>query len=176
MEEIFKSLADPVRRQIIDLLAKTPLNVNQLHEHFPDMTRQGISSHLNLLENSGLLKIYKAGKERYGYLNKAAFYALNEWVQQYLHMEKSALPNDYAVFLTPTDYEEGQPLSYPVMLQAMLSKDGAFDSAFYIAVKTTGIFCKPSCHAKPKPENVLFYVSREEALKNGYHACKICKP
>ena len=176
MEELFKALADPARRQIIDLLAKTPLNVNQLHEYFPDMTRQGISSHLNLLESSGLLKIYKAGKERYGYLNKQAFYTLNDWVQQYLHLEKSTLTNDYAVFLAPTDYEKGQPLSYPVMLQAMLSKDAAFDSAFYIAVKTTGIFCKPSCHAKPKPENVLFYRSKEEALKNGYRACKVCKP
>lgn len=176
MEDIFKGLADPVRRQIIDLLAKIPLNVNQLHEHFPEMTRQGISSHLNLLESAGLLKIYKAGKERYSYLNKQAFYALNEWLQQYLHMENNSLPNDYAVFLNRTDYVAGQPLSYPVMLQAMLSKDASFDGAFYIAVKTTGIFCKPSCHAKPKPENVLFYGDREEAIKNGYRACKVCKP
>jgi len=176
MEEIFKALTDPVRRQIIDLLAKMPLNVNQLHGHFPEMTRQGLSNHLNLLEGSGLLKIYKAGKERYGYLNKPAFYALHDWVQQYLKLEKNTLPNDYAVFLASADYKEGQPLSYPLMLQAMLSKDGAFDGTFYIAVKTTGIFCKPSCHAKPKPENVLFYASREEAVKNGYRACKVCKP
>jgi methylphosphotriester-DNA--protein-cysteine methyltransferase len=55
-------------------------------------------------------------------------------------------------------------------------KNTKYDGVFYTAVKTTGIFCLPSCRAKkPKKENVIFYDTREDALKNGFRACKICK-
>jgi methylphosphotriester-DNA--protein-cysteine methyltransferase len=55
-------------------------------------------------------------------------------------------------------------------------RDTKYDGLFYTAVKTTGIFCLPSCRAKkPKKENVIFYDTREDALKNGFRACKICK-
>jgi methylphosphotriester-DNA--protein-cysteine methyltransferase len=66
--------------------------------------------------------------------------------------------------------------THPVMLQAMLSNDKAFDGVFYYGVRTTGIFCKPSCVANPRQENVTFYRNKEAALKNGYRACKRCKP
>lgn len=52
-----------------------------------------------------------------------------------------------------------------------------YNHRFVTAVKTTGIYCLPSCSArKPKFENVIFYDSKEEAIKNGYRACKVCKP
>lgn len=174
-QDIFKGIADPLRRKIIDLLARSPLNINQINEYFPEVTRQAISKHLGILEDCGVVKIYQAGRERYGYLHTKAFDELNQWLQQYTLMENT-LPNDYEVLLKKTDFEAGKPLPHAVMLQAMLSKDSQFDGAFYIAVKTTGIFCKPSCRAKPKPENVLFYASKEEAQKNGYRSCKVCKP
>ena len=45
------------------------------------------------------------------------------------------------------------------------------------AVKTTGIFCRPSCSArKPKPENVEFFATQREALFSGYRPCKRCRP
>ena len=57
------------------------------------------------------------------------------------------------------------------------SKDTRYDSLFFTAVKTTGIFCLPSCPAKkPNRENVVFYRSREDASRKGYRACKVCKP
>jgi methylphosphotriester-DNA--protein-cysteine methyltransferase len=56
-------------------------------------------------------------------------------------------------------------------------KNTKYDGVFYTAVKTTGIFCLPSCRAKkPKKENVIFYDIREEVLKNGFRACKVCNP
>jgi len=56
-------------------------------------------------------------------------------------------------------------------------KDSFYEGAFVTAVKTTGIFCRPSCTArKPKPENVVFYDSALEALQEGYRPCKICRP
>jgi len=57
------------------------------------------------------------------------------------------------------------------------NKDTRYDGLFFTAVKTTGIFCLPSCRAKkPNRENVIFYNTKEEAIENGYRACKVCKP
>lgn len=44
------------------------------------------------------------------------------------------------------------------------------------AVRTTKIYCRPSCSARPKPENVTSYPSREAAERDGYRACKRCRP
>jgi len=57
------------------------------------------------------------------------------------------------------------------------SKKSTYDGVFFTGVKTTGIFCHPSCRARtPKVENVIFYNSINECLENGYRPCKICKP
>ncbi|VAW88593.1 Methylated-DNA--protein-cysteine methyltransferase [hydrothermal vent metagenome] len=57
------------------------------------------------------------------------------------------------------------------------SKETRYDGFFFSAVKTTGIFCLPSCRAKkPNRENVVFYDTKKEAIDNGYRACKICSP
>ncbi len=57
------------------------------------------------------------------------------------------------------------------------TQDSSFEGAFITAVKTTGIFCRPSCRArKPKSENVIFYQNSKEALQHGYRPCKVCKP
>jgi len=56
-------------------------------------------------------------------------------------------------------------------------KDFLYEGVFITAVKTTGIFCRPSCRArKPKAENVVFYDTAQEALQNGFRPCKLCKP
>ena len=57
------------------------------------------------------------------------------------------------------------------------SRDKKYDGVFITAVKTTGIYCLPSCRAKkPNKENVIFYDTINEAIKNGFRACKVCKP
>ncbi|MEP6925837.1 MAG: bifunctional DNA-binding transcriptional regulator/O6-methylguanine-DNA methyltransferase Ada [Pyrinomonadaceae bacterium] len=61
--------------------------------------------------------------------------------------------------------------------QVVQSKDANFDNVFYTGVRTTGIYCQPSCRAKtPKRENVTFFASREEAEISGFRACLRCKP
>jgi len=63
------------------------------------------------------------------------------------------------------------------MYQALLNKDSSFEGLFFVGVKTTGIFCRPTCNArKPKKENVEFFPSTREALLNGYRPCKLCHP
>ena len=63
-----------------------------------------------------------------------------------------------------------------IFYKALTIKDSAFEDIFIVGVKTTGIFCRPTCTAKPKIENVEFYPTTEDALSNGYRACKVCKP
>ncbi|MEJ2287772.1 MAG: methylated-DNA--[protein]-cysteine S-methyltransferase [Deinococcales bacterium] len=65
----------------------------------------------------------------------------------------------------------------PAMLRAMQARDATFDGVFFVAVRTTGIFCRPSCPArKPKPENVVFFGSAKEALSSGFRPCHRCHP
>lgn len=60
---------------------------------------------------------------------------------------------------------------------ALVRNDKSFDSLFYYAVKTTGIFCRPSCPSKmPSRENVLIFDTKEEAVKQGFRPCKRCRP
>ncbi len=57
------------------------------------------------------------------------------------------------------------------------SRNTKYDGIFFTAVKTTGIFCHPSCRARiPKAKNVLFYDTIHECLQNGFRPCKICRP
>ena len=61
--------------------------------------------------------------------------------------------------------------------QAVKRRDPAFDGKFVFAVRTTGVFCRPSCASRPaKRENVSFFSTIAEAEKAGYRACKRCRP
>jgi len=68
-------------------------------------------------------------------------------------------------------------LSENRMYKALMERDPSFEGIFYIAVKTTGIFCRPTCAArKPKRKNVEFFNSCRDAIVHGYRPCKICSP
>jgi len=61
--------------------------------------------------------------------------------------------------------------------RARLSRDARFDGHFYVAVKTTGIYCRPICPANaPKSKNVSFYPSAAAASEAGYRPCLRCRP
>lgn len=61
--------------------------------------------------------------------------------------------------------------------QALLNRDSRYVGIFYVGVKTTSVFCIATCRArKPKKENVVFYKTYSNALKNGFRPCKICCP
>ncbi|MDC5839222.1 helix-turn-helix domain-containing protein [Vibrio europaeus] len=60
---------------------------------------------------------------------------------------------------------------------ARIARDSRFDGHFYVAVKTTGIFCRPICPANlPKEENVEYYFDKAQALQAGYRPCLRCRP
>ncbi len=57
------------------------------------------------------------------------------------------------------------------------SRDARFDGVFFTAVRTTGIYCRPSCPAMtPRRENVVFYPTAAAAQQAGFRACKRCRP
>lgn len=65
----------------------------------------------------------------------------------------------------------------PEMQRAWRRSDGDYDGVFYFGVRTTGIFCRPSCTAKkPLPRNVEYFRNVREASFAGYRPCKRCKP
>ncbi|HAH49082.1 MAG TPA: XRE family transcriptional regulator, partial [Planctomycetaceae bacterium] len=60
------------------------------------------------------------------------------------------------------------------MYAALVERDSSFEGVFVAAIRTTGIFCRPSCSArKPKPENVEYFPDAKTALANGYRECKV---
>jgi len=63
------------------------------------------------------------------------------------------------------------------MYRALVRRDASYEGVFYTAVKTTGIFCRPTCRSRtPRPSNVEFFRSPRECVLAGYRACKRCRP
>src|SRR3569623_1954360 len=63
------------------------------------------------------------------------------------------------------------------MQAAFAARDRAAAGSFVVAVKTPGIFCRPSCPARrPRPENIEFFTGNADAAAAGYRACKRCRP
>lgn len=60
---------------------------------------------------------------------------------------------------------------------AIITNDRSYDGKFFYGVKSTGIFCRPSCASKPpKSKNVVFFNSKEDAQRAGFRPCKRCRP
>jgi AraC family transcriptional regulator, regulatory protein of adaptative response / methylated-DNA-[protein]-cysteine methyltransferase len=60
---------------------------------------------------------------------------------------------------------------------AVVARDPRADGTFFYSVRTTGVYCRPSCAARPAhPENVAFHATAEAAVRAGFRPCKRCKP
>jgi len=60
---------------------------------------------------------------------------------------------------------------------AVAARDGRQDGKFFYSVKTTGVYCRPSCAARPaRPQNVAFHLTAADAERAGFRPCKRCKP
>jgi Metal binding domain of Ada len=69
------------------------------------------------------------------------------------------------------------PIETAPRWDAVFARNAGFDGKFVYAVKTTGVFCRPSCASRrAKPQNVVFYASGDEAAQAGFRACKRCRP
>ncbi len=67
--------------------------------------------------------------------------------------------------------------SFETMYRALVNRDSTFEGIFFVGVRTTGIFCRPTCTAKkPARENVDFFATPSQALHGGYRPCLRCHP
>jgi AraC family transcriptional regulator, regulatory protein of adaptative response / methylated-DNA-[protein]-cysteine methyltransferase len=90
------------------------------------------------------------------------------------HIPKSALKNRWQR-LGADRYPSFMKTLPPIaeMQRAYQASDAAYDGIFFLAVRTTGVFCRPSCRArKPNPENVVYFASEREALFAGFRPRK----
>lgn len=80
--DVFQAIADPTRREIINLLAYESLTLNSVAEHF-DISRPAISKHVKILTECGLVSIKQEGRERYCKANLGKLKTVAEWTQRY---------------------------------------------------------------------------------------------
>ena len=72
---------------------------------------------------------------------------------------------------------EPQLIEQNRMWQAVLARDGKFDGQFVYAVRSTGVYCRPSCPSRrPRPDRVTFFPLPEAAEQAGFRACLRCQP
>ena len=92
-DDLFRILADPTRRQILDLLAERgPLSVTQLASEFPDLVASGISKHLMSLRAGGVVSAMRRGRQQIYQLEPDALAAgLAPWIAKYEQYWSSAL-------------------------------------------------------------------------------------
>jgi len=86
MDNVFKALADPARRMLLDRLhADNGRTLGQLCEHM-DMTRQAVTKHLNVLEEANLVVTIWRGREKLHYLNPVPIHEIAErWISKFEH-------------------------------------------------------------------------------------------
>lgn len=80
--DVFQAIADPHRRDILALLARQPLPLNGIAEHFP-ISRPAVSKHVKILVECGLLEIRKRGRERVCEVQPEKLDEVADWLDQY---------------------------------------------------------------------------------------------
>jgi len=80
--DAFQVIADPNRRQILQMLTKDTMNINALAKNF-DMSRPAVSKHIKILYSAGFISIQEIGRERYCLLNEEGFNELRNWINHF---------------------------------------------------------------------------------------------
>ena len=80
--DVFQAIADPTRRDIINMLAQQSMNLNTVADNF-DISRPAISKHIKILTECGLIVIRQQGRERYCEAQLRTLQEVSEWVNQY---------------------------------------------------------------------------------------------
>ncbi len=84
MDHIFKALADPTRREILDLLRDGPKQTTEIVEQFPNLSRFGVMKHIDVLREVGLVKTRSEGRRRINSLNVNPIRIVAErWISKY---------------------------------------------------------------------------------------------
>ncbi len=109
LEPVWKALADPTRRRILDLLRAGPRTTTDLSAEFA-MTRYGVMKHLGVLESAGVVTARKSGRRKYHYLNPIPIRQIHDrWISRYAEPWARMLVNLKQTL-------EGDPMSQPRFL------------------------------------------------------------
>ncbi|GAA4277930.1 ArsR/SmtB family transcription factor [Aquimarina mytili] len=106
--DVFQAIADPVRREIIELLAEETLTVNAIAEKF-DISRPAISKHLKILKECEIIDFKKEGRERFCHIKPKKLIPAFMWIEQYRGLWEDKL-NSFEKYLnklqTKTNLDE----------------------------------------------------------------------
>jgi DNA-binding transcriptional ArsR family regulator len=80
--DVFHAIADPTRRQIINLIAREPMNLNAIAEQF-EVSRPAISNHIKILTECGMVVIRQKGRERFCEAKLDSLGEVSTWIDQY---------------------------------------------------------------------------------------------
>ncbi len=80
--DVFQAIADPVRREILGLIAFQPMNLNTIADQF-SISRPAISNHIKILEECGMVVINQKGRERFCEAKLDTLGEVNDWIDQY---------------------------------------------------------------------------------------------
>lgn len=90
--DVFQAIADPVRREIIELLAKEPLTVNAVAENFA-ISRPAVSKHLKVLHECGIVDFEQKGRERFCIIQPRTLIPAFLWIEKYRGLWEERLDN-----------------------------------------------------------------------------------
>ena len=85
-DDVWKALADPTRRKLIELLSEQVRTTGELSEMFPSVSRFAVMKHLDVLEDAGLISVKREGRLRYNELQRDPLRTADEWLAR--HVEK----------------------------------------------------------------------------------------
>lgn len=92
MDAVWRALANPVRRRMLDLLSEEPLTTGDLAERFDDLSRFAVMQHLRVLEEAELVIPVREGRKRYNYMNPVPIQQVyDRWVSRYMQPWTDAL-------------------------------------------------------------------------------------
>ncbi len=80
--DVFQAIADPTRREIINVIAHRSMNLNTVADQF-EISRPAISKHIKILAQCGLITIKQVGRERYCEAKLQKLNEVSQWVEQY---------------------------------------------------------------------------------------------
>jgi DNA-binding transcriptional ArsR family regulator len=80
--DVFQAISDPTRREIINLIARKPMNLNAIADQF-DISRPAISNHIKILTECGMVVITQQGRERFCEAKLDPLAKVSDWIDQY---------------------------------------------------------------------------------------------
>lgn len=103
--DVFQAIADPVRRDIIGLLAEEALSINAIAEQF-DISRPAVSKHLRILKECGVVEMEQKGRERYCRIVPKELLPVATWIEQYRKLWEDKLDSFEAYLMNLQEQEK----------------------------------------------------------------------